>query len=85
MVMNPQLVKLAQEAKLFPPDYKQNDAGYLLEKALDDFARLIISHNIESIGNLRGFSGYIDGKIVDTPKWNAAIEAAQEVLTRIYK
>lgn len=50
----------------------------------DRFCEAIVEDCIERIGNLRGYSGYIDGKIVNTPDWNAAIQAAQELLTREY-
>ena len=50
----------------------------------DKFAEAIVQDCIERIGNLQGYSGYIDGKIVSTPDWNAAIKSAQELLTSAY-
>lgn len=45
----------------------------------------IIKMVVESLADLRGYSGVgVDGDPYDTPSWNAALVAAQEVILHRY-
>lgn len=68
--INPNIKELIKEFKHY------HDVRAQFNLAVNDIAQECITR----IGNLRGYSGYIDGKIVSTPDWNAAIKAAQELL-----
>jgi hypothetical protein len=46
-----------------------------------EYSRAIVASCIEQISDLRGYSGVgTDGDPYDTPSWNAALEAAQQLL-----
>jgi hypothetical protein len=64
-----------------------------LDKRLDDihvdqemFALLIVQECIRVLEDLRGYSGVgMDGNPYDTPSWNAALKAAEEVIIKRMK
>jgi hypothetical protein len=68
--INPNIKELVKEFKHY------HDVRAQFNLAVNDIAQECIGR----IGNLKGFSGYIDGKIVNTPDWNAALKAAQDLL-----
>lgn len=61
-----------------------------LDKRLDGmhvdqemFALLIVQECIKVLEDLRGYSGVgMDGNPYDTPSWNAALKAAEEVMNQ---
>ena len=68
--LKPELKELTKEFKHY------HDVRAQYNSAVND----VVKECINRIGNLRGYSGYIEGRIVNTPDWNAAIKAAQELL-----
>jgi hypothetical protein len=48
---------------------------------VQEYSLAIVTSCIEQIGDLRGYSGVgTDGDPYDTPSWNAALAAAQQLL-----
>ena len=48
---------------------------------VQEYSRAIVSSCIDQISDLRGYSGVgTDGDPYDTPSWNAALAAAQQLL-----
>lgn len=48
---------------------------------VQEYSRAIVTSCIDQIADLRGYSGVgTDGDPYDTPSWNAALAAAQQLL-----
>lgn len=51
-----------------------------------EYSQAIVKDCIDQLGDLKGYSGVgTDGNPYDTPSWNAALAAAQELLLVRYK
>jgi hypothetical protein len=75
--LDPKVKPLVEQFKL------GEDQRAQYNQAVNDVAQACRSR----IHGLRGFSGYIDNntKIVDTPSWNAAILAAEELIREYFE
>jgi hypothetical protein len=73
------IVKLAKE---HGATHKANLGVYqFYEHELVEYTSALVEVAVQVLDDLRGYSGVgADGNPYDTPSWNAALKAAQEVL-----
>ena len=74
-----QIVKLAKE---HGATHKANLGVYqFYEHELTNYTNAVLEQAYQVLDDLRGYSGVgADGNPYDTPSWNAALKAAQQVL-----